>query len=308
MKTRTGTDGRRTILEIACPAKLNLHLEVLRKREDGYHEIETVLQAIDLFDVLRIESRPQAPDAEPRFDIDVDPVGSAPESADNLCIRAAKRFCDRTRRGGHFVFRLRKRIPTKAGMGGGSSNAAAVLVGLDRLLGTRLEQDELEAMGAEIGADVPFFIRGGTQLGRGIGTDLKRLAGLRNGCFLVVKPPIALSTTDVYQYLNMGLTTRSPKVNIRRVEALLARFPEGSWFGNNRLEEVVVPSHPDLQRTLVHLQEKASFAMMTGSGAAIFAICGNRREGEELARDFDRPDWFVEIVRPYGHGVTIKDD
>jgi 4-diphosphocytidyl-2-C-methyl-D-erythritol kinase len=294
-------------ITVESPAKLNLHLEVLSKREDGYHEIETILQTISLFDKVEIGYTPLDHGEKSTFVVDVDPVGAAPADDSNLCVAAAKLISKRSAKPGRFSFMLQKSIPSEAGLGGGSSNAAAVLVGLNRLLACGYSDRDLEAMGAELGADVPFFIKGGTQLARGIGTDLTPLNGLRSGFFLLVKPAVSVQTADAYQQLNMGLTSRSAKVNIRRVEALLARFPLGSWFGINRLEEGVMPSQPLLQRILIDLQERSSFAMMTGSGATIFAICENRQEGEELADGLAENNWFVRVVEPCGVGVRITE-
>ncbi len=293
---------------LLAPAKLNLHLEVLRKREDGYHEIETILQAIDLHDRLEVTWHERWRGRPPQVDMSVEPYDAAPEGEDNLCCLAVEVFHRETGVSGRFRIRLQKEIPAGAGLGGGSSDAAAVLVALDRLAGTRLSAEDLETLGARIGSDVPFFIRGGTQLGRGRGTDLRRLPALQGGEFLIVMPDMALQTSAIYRRLNMGLTSRGPKVNIRHIEALIARFPRGSWFGGNRLEDVVLPGYPVLQRLLEVLHEHASIAMLSGSGAAVFAVFGDHGRLEQARQEVERPGWFVRVAKPQAAGVIVRED
>ncbi len=293
---------------VAAPAKVNLHLEVLRAREDGYHEIETILQTVSLCDEVRVELRDRDAGGPPRISLSVEPFGAAPESSLNLAWRAAELFCRTCGLGGDLGLNLIKRIPSEAGLGGGSSDAAAVLVSCNRLYGIGLSLERLEEMGAELGSDVPFFVKGGTQVARGRGTDLQPLPAITKGKFLIVKPDIALRTSDVYAGLNMGLTLRSPKVNIRTVEALIARFPTGSWFGANRLEDVVLPTQPALQRLVQSLRENATVALMCGSGSAVFAVYGDGRRRESARQEAVQPGWDAWDVDPWPGGVRVRDD
>jgi 4-diphosphocytidyl-2-C-methyl-D-erythritol kinase len=301
----TGAPRAGRAVVVRAPAKVNLHLEVLRRRPDGYHEIETVFQAVRLFDSVRAELRERRPGGEPRIELAVTPAGSAPRDARNLCWRAARLFCHKQRVSGRIAIDLEKEIPSGAGLGGGSSDAAAVLVALDRLFGTDLEIRRLERLAAELGADVPFFIRGGTALGRGVGAELTALPRIRTGIFVIAKPAFELATADVYETLKMGLTVRSPIVNIRTVSALIARFPTSSWFGYNRLESVVLPSHPALQRVVVQLRELAPIAMLCGSGSALFGVFDDESEAGRSAEDLDRSHPFVRRVGPHPGGVEI---
>ncbi len=303
-----GRPPRRVL--VRAPAKVNLHLEVLRRRPDGFHEIETILQALRLFDELEVELLEARPGGEPLIDLAVRPPGAAPDGEDNLCCRAVRHFCRRLRRSGRFRLRLRKEIPAAAGLGGGSSDAAAALVACDRLLGTRLEPAELERLAAPLGSDVPFFIRGGTALARGRGTELTPLPAIRRGRFLLVKPPFEIRTQDVYDGLKMGLTVRGPKANMQGAKALLARFPTDAWFGFNRLEEVVLPAHPELQRLVLQLRETAPVAMLSGSGATVVAVfaADDDRPLEGLRQELARTDWFVRVVGPHTAGVEIRED
>jgi 4-diphosphocytidyl-2-C-methyl-D-erythritol kinase len=294
-------------VQLLAPAKVNLHLEILRQRRDGYHEIETVLQAIDIQDRLRISLLERRQGGEPDIELEVSPSGSVPADESNLCWRAALLFCRRLRVSGHLRIELVKEIPSGAGLGGGSSDAMAVLVGCDRLFGTGLDRADLAALGAEIGSDVPFFAAGGTQLGRGRGTELTPLPRLPQVRFVVLKPPFAIATEHVYRDLKMGLTVRAPAANLQVIKPLLARFPDRPWFGYNRLEEVVLPAHPDLGRALVRLREETAVAMLCGSGSAIFAVCASARKAARLVRDFSAAMEFARSVGPLAVGVQLTE-
>lgn len=298
--------GRR--VSLSAPAKVNLHLEVLSRRDDGYHDIETILQAVSLFDELDIVLLGDHEDGAPRIDLNVEPTGAAPDDGTNLVVRAAELICRRAGRTPHLGIDLRKTIPSPGGLGGGSSDAAATLVGCNRLLGCGFDEDALERMGAELGSDVPFFIRGGTQLARGRGTELTPLTPVRGASFVIVKPTVDLPTGGVYERLNLGLTTRAPKVNIRNTEALIARFPKGSWFGSNRLEDVVAPSYPELQRLLQELRREASVAMLSGSGAAVFAVYDDTRSSQGVASRLEDEGYVAWVAEPLSRGAMFKDE
>lgn len=308
----TFVDGRRVVgrkLRLRAPAKVNLHLEVLRRRHDGYHEIETVLQAVGLFDTLEVTLDEQWLGGEPEISIEVTgPVRGVPADETNLCWRAARLFCREQRVSGRLHIALHKEIPTAAGLGGGSSDAAAVLVACDRLFATGLDASDLEAMGAQLGADVPFFIRGGTMLGRGIGTILTPLPTVRGCLFLILKPTLNLSTADVYGHLNLGLTVQSPKASIAVIKPILARFPQKTWPGFNRLEDVVLPGQPGLQRLVQELRESAVVAMLSGSGSAAYGVYPEGRDLATIAGGYAEAGLFVRVVGPHPGGVEITDD
>jgi 4-diphosphocytidyl-2-C-methyl-D-erythritol kinase len=186
---------------------------------------------------------------------------------------------------------IEKRIPVAAGLGGGSANAAATLLALARLWERDVDHDRLHAMAAQLGADVPFFLRGGTQLARGIGEQLRPLSSSGGGVYLIITPPLALSTAWVYERLRMGLTRRIPKVNLQTYKALLSRFPERDWPGFNRLGDAVFPAFPQLHRLYLGLQDTdPRVVMLSGSGPTLFAVYSD----EEQARR------ALETVRPRG--------
>jgi 4-diphosphocytidyl-2C-methyl-D-erythritol kinase len=133
------------------------------------------------------------------------------------------------------------------------------------------------------------------------------LPKIRTGQFLIIKPNLDLMTAKVYGSLKMGLTVRSPKANITNVKPLIARFPTSSWFGFNRLEEVVVPSQPELQRLIFRLRELAPIAMMSGSGSAVFAVFPEGHHLSAITSEFARQSSFVRVVGPHVAGVQIKE-
>jgi 4-diphosphocytidyl-2-C-methyl-D-erythritol kinase len=292
---------------LQAPAKVNLHLEVLRRRHDGYHDIETVLQAVALFDAVRVTLHERYPGGEPAIGLGLGGDVDVPADESNLCWRAARHFCRETGVSGRLSIHLEKRIPAGAGLGGGSADAAAVLVACDRLFATGREPRELEKLGSGLGSDVPFFVRGGTQLGRGRGTLLTPLPTVRSGQFLIVKPPFELSTSDVYGRLKMGLTVNSPAANIHVLKPILARFPQKTWPGYNRLEEVVLPEQPALQRHVLRMRTLAPVAMLSGSGSAVVGVFEEGRDLTAIRGEFEQAGLWTRIVGPHAAGVGFTE-
>jgi 4-diphosphocytidyl-2-C-methyl-D-erythritol kinase len=302
----TRESARRSV-RVSAPAKVNLHLEVLRRRHDGYHEIETILQAVDLCDEVKVTLAGARRGGAPRIELLVRPHGAAPEDATNLCWSAVELFCDRLGVSGDLQIELDKQIPVGAGLGGGSSDAMAVLVACNQLFGAGLEVADLEAMGAGLGSDVPFFARGGTQLARGRGTDLTPLPRLKPVWFLLLKPDFEVATGGAYEALRMGLTVRSPAANLRVIKSLLATFPARQWFGYNRLEDVVIPQYPELGRILMRLREIAPVAMMSGSGSSVFGVFRDLDTIADFVKENASRLEFTRSVEPLPRGVQLLD-
>ncbi|RKZ15175.1 4-(cytidine 5'-diphospho)-2-C-methyl-D-erythritol kinase [bacterium] len=310
MTDQTYTKGRRTVnrrLVLRAPAKVNLHLEVLRRRHDGFHDVETVLQAVRLFDRVTVDLDEQRPGGPADISLSVSGVPGVPADDTNLCWQAAVHFCRKVGVSGTLRIHLEKEIPAAAGLGGGSSDAAAVLVACDRLFDTRLDQERLESLAGDLGSDVPFFIAGGTALARGRGTRLTRLTPVQSGQFLIIRPHLNLSTSEVYEDLKMGLTVNSPKANIQVIKSILARFPQKTWPGFNRLEDVVLPTHPLVQRMVLRLRELEPVAMLSGSGSAVFAVFPDDYDMTPVAGEFEQAGLFVRAVGPFSTGVQVLD-
>jgi 4-diphosphocytidyl-2-C-methyl-D-erythritol kinase len=262
-----GGAEKRGPLCLDARAKVNLGLEVLRRRSDGYHEIRTLLQTIRLADRLEFRGRPRG--------LSLRCLGSdLPTDERNLALRAAVLLRERTgtRQGAGIV--LRKRIPVGAGLGGGSTDAAATLVGLNRLWGLRLTLRDLETLGAELGSDVPFFVRGGTQLARGRGELLTPVPPPPRQPIIVVFPNVFLSTSSVYTDPTIRLTPVGPLARLHHCDlATRSLFMSCVARLRNDLEGVVMRRSPEAQRILADLRGYPGvIARVTGTGSAIFAL------------------------------------
>ena len=242
-----------------CPAKVNLYLKVLTRREDGYHELVTVMQPLTLADELRL-----TPGRGLTLECSHPEV---PSGAENLVWRAAQAFAAVSRQELQVHLELVKNIPVAAGLGGGSSDAAGTLLALNELAGYPLDLETLGQLGAELGADVPFFLRPGPAVGRGIGTDLSPL-DLPPYWYVLCNPGVAISTSWVYQNLNLETLARR---GAPRREAWDGEHPE-DWVVND-LETVTLSRYPELRDTLERLaQAGARTQGMSGSGPTLFGL------------------------------------
>lgn len=264
---------------IRSHAKINLTLDVLELRPDGYHAIESVMQSISLHDTLTIMVG-----GTQGIQVSCDMPG-IPADAGNLAYKAAELFLGGDDAG--VEIRIRKRIPPEAGLGGGSSNAAAVLRGLSGLLGKR---EDLPEIAAGVGSDVPFFLTGGTALVRGRGEIVEPLSDIRPRPLLIVKPAFGVSTPWAYRRLDEvrphgERPTRSErmytcmrKVGCRQLPSLLA----------NDLEQPVFERHPEIAAVKeALLSTGASAALMCGSGSAVYGIFDEQRDAEAAAESLN---------------------
>lgn len=256
-------------------AKINLSLRVLGKRPDGYHELRTVFQTISLGDRLDISYTPSR-------DTTVT-VESSIEIPDNLVERTACRLMEETRATGHVTLRLLKRIPLGSGMGGGSSDAAAVLLALPVLMGREIPLARLTSLAEQLGADVPFFLLGGTALGLGRGSEVHPLPDAPPWRGLAVFPGFPVSTAEAYRALGRELTTPSESNTMSEFQPLswtLGRGLDiGSWvaLGENDFEPFAETRYPQLAVIRRKLRATgASGVMMSGSGSSLFAIYPDR--------------------------------
>lgn len=256
-------------------AKLNLDLKVLNRGADGFHELRSVFQTVSIYDTLDIA---YTPGGKAALTLD----GPA-EISDNLAMRAARMVAEHTGGGGRIAMRLTKRIPMGAGMGGGSSDAAAVLLGLPVLAGWRIPLETLARMGGELGSDVPFFLLGGAAVALGRGTEIYPLPDLPGKRVLVVAPPVHVSTPEAYRGLARdgdGKLTEAQRIQyidsfqsrVWRLGSSLSTDGIGSQVEND-FEGVVFPRYPQLKSILKNLQKSgADPARMTGSGSALFGV------------------------------------
>jgi 4-diphosphocytidyl-2-C-methyl-D-erythritol kinase len=278
-------------LLIRSPAKINLFLRVTGRRPDGYHELFSLMCRVDLCDEIALSLSPG-----PITLWCSDP--SLPADETNLAFRAARSFCEAVGRREGCDIRLVKRIPIAAGLGGGSSNAASVLMGLNRLHGEPMSRERLMRIGRSLGADVPFFIFESPALACGIGDELDAFPGMIPGKALIVCPPFHVSTRMVYQNLNLQLTNHEKQPT--RAHFIKTAF-DPSLHLHNDLETVTLALHPELVRIKDLLKTQGAIgALMSGSGPSIFGLFPDedalRRAGAELARERELKVFAVDLL------------
>jgi 4-diphosphocytidyl-2-C-methyl-D-erythritol kinase len=265
-------------LRLRSLAKINLDLRVLHKRADGFHELRTIFQTISLADSIEIEC------SRGRTKIE---VSCDPHIPGNLILKAADLVLVATRANCHLQIRLKKRIPMGAGLGGGSSNAAAVLLALPVLLKKTLPLEKLLELAADLGSDVPFFLTGGTAVGIGRGTELYPIDDIPPSPGLLITPEIHSSTASAYAALNREVSTEIPRHSFNAFQALAWQAHDDSRPWVNDFEAVVFRQHPQLESIKGKLLKLgARRAMMTGSGSALFGLFANRDERDRAAGMF----------------------
>jgi 4-diphosphocytidyl-2-C-methyl-D-erythritol kinase len=279
---------------IPSPAKINLFLEVLGKRLDGYHEIVTVFQSVELSDFITL--RPRARGVV--FSSNVDEL----ETEDNLCVRAARllQMVTGERRG--VAIHLEKHIPWGAGFGGGSSNAAATLIGLRDLYQLDISNDHLLMLARQLGADVPFFLRQGCALGRGIGDELTPVPLRHEFPVVLVKPAVSINTAMVYAELDSMWDRQTD--NVRSPDRLVKGLVEGSFDEIcagvfNRFEKLVLGSYPEVAMAKEALEKtEAGVVLLSGTGSGLFGLYSDpAAAGEAASRLRNMPGVQVFLSR-----------
>ncbi|MBK7951246.1 MAG: 4-(cytidine 5'-diphospho)-2-C-methyl-D-erythritol kinase [Deltaproteobacteria bacterium] len=312
-------------LRIQAPAKINLGLALVGTRADGYHLLESVFVPIAVFDAvtLQVESGPAsiALDCGPALDADLPKaVGLVPSGPDNLVWRAARLFCERAGFVASIRIGLRKGIPAGAGLGGGSSDAAAVLRGLVALSGRAISPDELAAWALELGADVPFFLAPEPAFVSGIGEHIERIAGLPALAIVLVNPGKTLATADVYRTsdrLASALTKNRSGSTMRALSGLTQNVrdtvPALRDLLINDLEPAARQLCPVVGRISDRLERVGALAVsMTGSGATVFGVfdseaaandAAKRLRAEEAGVPGESERCWVRATRVLAHGA-----
>ena len=271
------------------PAKVNLHLRVLRKREDGYHDIASLMQMISLYDEMTFSPVDHG--------ITVKCPGSPlPENENNIVYRAAHALLTRSSCSKGIHITIKKRIPTAAGLGGGSSNAATALTAINELMGLHHTPEGLMKIGAEIGADVPFFIFGKTAWAFGIGDRLRAAENVPKLWYVLINPGFEVSTKMIYENLNLRLTKRAVRYKcpkLHTVDCLIKGL-------RNDLEKVTLVQHPILQHLKnLLLQNGALGTLMSGSGPTVAGIFTEEEEAakaDKALRHTGRNEWSVHLA------------
>lgn len=272
-------------------AKINLGLQILGKRPDGYHDIETIFHQINLYDEIEIVQN----ESGVHFTTD---SANVPTDASNLCVRAATILHDLTGAQGGVEITLRKRIPVGAGLGGGSSDAATVLKGICKLWGLEISLQELHLLSGGLGSDVPFFLDSGTAYATGRGEKLEQLQLSIPYWIVVVTPPVHIST--VWAYSNFALDPHLRHENIKTL--IRDGLQEPRMLVNklrNDFEPLVFRSYPEIMRAKESLVTGgADFALMSGSGSSVFGLFSNEAYAKELAEQLGA-QYKVSLTEPH---------
>lgn len=254
-------------IKVKALAKINLGLDVLGKREDGYHEVRMIMQTVNLYDTLELQKK-----SEPGIFMKTN-RRFLPVDEKNLCVRAAKLLWEEFSLPGGLSVSLYKRIPVAAGMAGGSTDAAAVLFAVNRMFGLGLTREQLMERGVKIGADVPYCVMRGTALAEGIGERLSPLAPMVKCPVLVAKPGVSVSTKTVYQQLDLQKDIAHPDIDRLCRDIEKGNLAEIAAHMGNILETVTIPMHPVIRDIKEHmLRHGALNAMMSGSGPTVFGL------------------------------------
>ena len=285
-------------MRLKALAKINLGLDVLRRKEDGYHEVKMIMQTINLHDQIHMK---KIEEDEIRVRTN---LYYLPTNENNLVYKAAKMLKDEFNLPGGISINLKKVIPVAAGMAGGSSDAAAVLFGMNNMYGLKLSMQELKDRGVKLGADVPYCIMRGTALAEGIGEKLTKLPAMPKCHILIAKPPINVSTKFVYE--NLHANDLKPEDH-PPVDAQLEALKEGDLEKlvanmGNVLERVTVPEYPvinEIKRLMV--DNGAMGAMMSGSGPTVFGIFTSYAKAKEAYEKIEQSGLSKQIylTTPY---------
>ncbi len=288
-------------LELKALGKINLGLDILGRRENGYHDVRMVMQTVYLYDRVTLEKT-----REPGIEISTN-LSYLPVNENNIAYKAAELLR------GEFGIRegiritLEKHIPVAAGMAGGSSNAAAVLFGMNRMFDLGLSEEGLKERGVTLGADVPYCIMRGTVLAEGIGEILTPLPPLPKCCVLIAKPPLSASTRTVYEKIDREGVESHPAI-----DGILAGLQEGdlqkvAGSMGNVLEQVMLKEHPVLQKIKdVMIRSGALNAMMSGSGPTVFGIFTSRGRARAAADRLKRQTPVKQVYVTNVHNVRRK--
>ena len=260
-------------------AKINLGMDVLGKREDGYHEVRMIMQTIRMYDQLDMRKS-----VEPGIHLTTNKK-YIPVDENNLVWRAAKLMMDTCGIIEGVSIHLHKVIPVAAGMAGGSSDAAATLVGMNRLFHCGLSKEKLMELGVQIGADVPYCVLRGTALAEGIGEKLTVLPPMPDCWILIGKPGISVSTKYVYTTLDLNTDTVHPDI-----DGMKKALEDGNLYGitermGNVLQDVTIPAYPEVERIKEQMKTLGAVnAMMSGSGPTVFGIFDNEEKAQEACQ------------------------
>ena len=266
----------KNVISLKAPAKVNLFLEILGKRDDGYHEIETIMQEIDLADSLQFEETQEGVTLECNDK-------NIPANQDNLVCKAANLILEECGIKKGVLINLEKNIPVGAGLGGGSSDAATTLKALNSLWKIGLNNEELMEFAAKLGSDIPFFINGKTALCRGRGELITPVEVRNRMDYIILFPRVHISTETIYKNLKIDLTKKRKDVSFFLDALKYSEVASISKLLFNRLEEIIFATYPDLLQVKSTLESFDFCGLsISGSGSAFFGLCNDRHQAEVI--------------------------
>lgn len=289
-------------IRLKARAKINLGLDVVRRREDGYHEVKMVMQMLRLYDQIDIE-KTQESGILVRSNLSFLPTDER-----NIAYKAAKVMIDQFGLEQGVIIRIEKHIPVAAGMAGGSTDCAAVLYGMNKLFGLRLNQKKLRELGVKLGADVPYCLMRQTALSEGIGEILTPISPLQDCPILIAKPSVSVSTRHVYEHLKLDEQTMHPDI-----DGIVTALADGDLYGvtdrmANVLETVTVPEHPVIDEIKKQMMASGAVnALMSGSGPTVFGIFDDEEKAKKACEDMKAGGLARQIYLTRPFNQKIKD-
>lgn len=285
-------------MKFLSPAKINLYLEITAKRADGYHSLRTIMQTVSLYDVLEVELLPRKIEficEHPRLE----------KEKNNLVLRAidALQKFNQKKKGARII--LKKNIPLASGLGGGSGNAATILKVLNKLWGFDLSERKLMQIAESLGADVPFFLRGGYAYVQGKGEEVSFYSYLPEYYVILVNPGLLISTAEVYaQFDQMKLTEKINFNKMGNVKSYWGKLHTPEEIAKNlfnHLEKVVLPKYQEVEEIKnILLSSGVLGSLMSGSGSTVFGIVRNKKEGQKIIEKLKKYPWQTWLVRTIG--------
>lgn len=286
-------------VKVQAPAKINMSLDVLRRRPDGYHDVSMVMQAVGLYDYVTVETT-DSKDIEIRCDYE-----GVPCDERNIAYKAAAAFFKYTEtENSGIIITIEKHIPTQAGLAGGSADGAAVIVALNKLFSTHLKEKEMCEIGERVGADVPFCIIGGTRLASGTGTKLKKMISIPRCNIVICKPEVSVSTAEAYSKIDSANLTH-PEFTAEMVKAIYARdiWMVTSCMLNDFEIALDLEEIKDVKRVM--LKNKALGACMSGSGSAVFAVFNSEKKAGKCLQALKKDYEEVFLCEPVKEGCAV---
>lgn len=298
-------------IKLKAFAKINLGLDVIGKNDDGYHDVRMVMQTLDLYDdvVLQLSSGTGEITMEVSSDEDRIDISGIPCDDRNLCIKAAKRSFEEWKVAGcNLHIKLVKRIPSEAGMAGGSTDAAAVLVGLNELLGLNKSREDLAVTGLSLGADIPYCIYGGTRLAEGIGEVFTEIIPpIAEIPVVIIKPPFGVSTGVIYNAIDTARDVLHPDIDSIVEDISRGNYKALGGHIGNSMESIVSDMHPeisDIRQLLLDLGAYA--ACMSGSGTTVYGLFEDSRVADAARNQIQKrnENYFCKLTTAINKGVS----